>query len=83
MRTLNFTLVQLESHMHVDITKDRLYCVDIISHIINNALCHPQLRPVAGYLNFCPGLLIDAQSAYDPLLTVVMHEMLHMLVRKC
>lgn len=39
-------------------------------------------RPVAGYLNFCPDLLINPPSTYDSLLTVVMHELLHMLVRE-
>lgn len=62
------------------------YIVNVTSqykcHVIDNISGYPQPRPVAGYLNFCPDLLINAPSAYDSLLTAVIHELLHMLVRK-
>jgi len=38
-------------------------------------------RPIAGYLNFCPGTLFSDPSVFQPLLTAAMHELLTMLVR--
>ena len=39
-----------------------------------------KLRPVAGYINFCP-TAIDGSQTDDYLLTVAKHEMLHTLVQ--
>ena len=51
-------------------------------YVLDNVLCYTHARPVAGYLNFCPNLLINAPAAYDSLLSVVMHELFNMLVSK-
>ena len=59
------------------------YCISHVYKccVFDNVLCYTLPRPVAGYLNVCPNLLINAPAAYDSLLSVVMHELFHMLVR--
>ena len=43
----------------------------------------PSCRPVAGYLNFCPGRVSTDHAHFDQQLSIVLHELLHILVGRC